>query len=199
MKKLALFLALPFFSLLADDCDCWRVVSGIEIGAIRSSDAGSSKTFRSESPNDEFYKYSPSHKSQNRAIYGVFAGAAWRGLCDWDFQVDLKYSQSSPFTAKGTLTQGLDVQSQDSYNYRYKISLKQLLVEAKFSYVNCSLFRPYVSIGLGSSFNRSYSFSTTVPESLTFTRAYKSHTTSGFSYAIGFGVDVEISSCVYAG
>lgn len=189
-------------SLLANSfwCnECWHGVCGIESGVAITSNAGKSKTFPSNSSNEEFYEYSVHHKTQTRGIYGGFIGAVWRGQPCWDIQLNINYCQSSPFSVNGTLTQGIDVQSQNSYNYNYKIKIRQFLAEAKFSYVNCGRFRPYGLVGIGPSFNKAYSFSTTVPSLLTFTRTYDSHTTVGFTYAVGAGLDVEITNCVYLG
>jgi len=206
MNKIVLFFAIlvsiPFTSLRADNflnAECWRIVGGVEAGAVVTSNAGKSKTFPIESPTDEFYEYSRHHKTQTKAIYGGFIGAEWRGLSNWDIQLDVKYSQSSHFSVNGTLTQGIDVLSQDSYNYKYKIDVRQLLFDAKFSYVNCSRFKPFAIVGLGASFNRAYSFTTTVPPLLTFTRDYKNKTTTGFTYAVGAGLDFEMTECLYLG
>lgn len=193
-----LFLLMPLVAENGWNSECWSLVGGFEAGVLVTSHAGKSKTFPG-SPTDEFYQYSPHHQTQSRGVYGGFLGVAWRGLPDWDLQLDLKYSQSSSFSVHGTLTQGLDVQSQDTYSYRYQIAVRQLLAEARFAYVNCSCFRPYALVGIGSSFNKASSFRATVPDLLTFTRVYKSKTKVGFSYAVGAGVDIEITPCWFVG
>lgn len=200
---LIVLLSIPLTSLFAEEdfenTENWSFVCGIESGVVVTSNAGKSKTFPIDSPTDEFYEYSSHKKKQTKAIYGFFLGADWQGLVNWDVQFDVKYSQSSSFSVSGILTQGMDVQTQDSYNYKYKIAIKQLLLESKLSYINCTRFKPYVLVGVGSSFNKAYSFSTSVPSLLTFTRTYKNHTSSGFTYAIGTGLDIEITNCFYVG
>ena len=178
----------------------WYGVIGVESGIAITSDAGRSKTFpSSNNGTDEFYKYSCHHKTQAKVIYGGFVGAEWRFSPYWNCLFDVCYSQSSPFSVKGKLIQGVDVQSQDSYHYKYKILIRQLLVEGKVSYVNKTRVWPYVFLGLGPSFNRAYSFSTTVPTSLTFTRVYKNNTAAGFTYALGTGFDIKILEWFRAG
>lgn len=202
---LTLLLWIPATSLLANSCwntepdCCWRSVAGFEYGVVISSNAGKSKTFPALTSTDEFYEYSPNHQSQTRSMWGGYLGIEWCGMPEWNLQFDVNYSQSAPFTVNGTLTQGLDVQSQDTFTYKHKITIRQLLVEAKLSYVICDLFRPYFLFGLGSSFNKSYAFSTTVPPLLTLTRLYKNNTTAGFTYAVGAGLDFELADCLYLG
>jgi len=189
----------PFTSLLATSFCDWHPVFGIESGVVISSDVGKSQTFPISDPSSEFYEYSRRSNTQTEAIYGGFAGAEWQAPCSWNLLLDVNYMQSTPFSVKGTLTQGVDVVSADSYDYKYKIIVRQLLIESKFSYVNTTRFRPYAQVGIGASFNRAYSFSTTVPPSLSFTRDYKNHTTSGFTYAVGAGLDIKIVDCLRAG
>lgn len=203
---LTILISLSLGSISAEDCcdsecsdiECWRSVWSFECGPMLTSNAGKSKTFP-VNPTDEFFRYSPNHKNQVRAMFCGSMGWELSGLCDWNIRLDLKYGQSSPFAVNGRLTQGLDVQSQDIYSYRYKISIRQLMVEARVYYENCTRFKPYGVVGMGASFNKAYSFATTVPELLTFTRIYKSKVTTGFTYAVGLGVDIEIVNSFYAG
>jgi opacity protein-like surface antigen len=196
MKKLPIFLLLPLVVLQAN---CWHAVVGIESGAAFSSDAGESVTFPITEYGEQFYKYSRHHKSQAQVVYGGFVGAEWQGLCDWNLLLDVNYNQTTPFWVKGTLTQGLDAISADSYGYKYKIMIRQLLVEGKACYIFCERWLPFLVVGLGSSFNKAYSFSTTVPSTMTFTRSYKNHTAAAFSYGVGIGLDVDVIDYVRVG
>ena len=199
---LTTLLVVPFASLLGApfwESQYWHPVFGIESGVVISSDAGKSQTFPISDSSPEFYKYARKSNTQTEVIYGGFAGAEWQAPSRWNLLLDVNYMQSTPFSVKGTLTQGVDVASEDSYDYHYKIIVRQLLVESKFSYVNTTRFQPYAQVGIGASFNRAYSFSTTVPPSLAFTRDYKNNTTVGFTYAVGAGVDIEIIDCLRTG
>lgn len=196
-----ILLSIPALSLFADvwSIQDWEVAGGVEVGVVISSDAGTSQTFPA-TQTDEFYRYDPHYKNQSKVIYGAFLGVIYRELlCNWDLQLDAKYSQADSFRVHGTLTQGLDVVSQDVYNYKYKITIRQLLGEAKLSYTGFTQFRPYALVGLGAGFNSANSFSTTVPDLLTFTRVYKGRTLTSFSYAVGAGIDVEVTNCLYLG
>lgn len=182
------------------DADCWHPIVGIESGVAISTDAGKSKTFPIKNPeSDEFYSYSCQHKAQAAILYGGFVGAEWTELNHLGVQFDVNYNQSSPFSVKGVLTQGVDAQSEDSYHYKYKIIIRQLLMEGKLVYKSKSRFNPYLLLGLGASFNKAYGYSTTVPDSLTFTRVFKNNSTSSFTYAAGAGVDIDILQYLRAG
>ncbi len=204
MKNLAFYLtfllATQATPLSADsfwDLESWRPVCGLESGAAISSDAGQSKNFPIASPATEFYNYSVQHKSQSEAIYGGFIGAQWQQGSPWIIQLDLNYNQSTPFSVNGILTQGVDIPSSNSYDFEYKIVIRQLLFEGKIAYDSGTRFRPYAIVGIGSSFNRAYSFSTTAPASLTFTRDYENHSTAAFTYALGVGLDVELIRSIW--
>lgn len=199
---LSALLVIPLTSLFAAtfwEGKYWHPIFGIESGMAITADAGQSQTFPIGDPSSEFYEYSCQSNTQIEVIYGGFVGAEWHGSCRWNLLLDMNYMQSSPFSVKGTLTQGVDVASEDSYHYNYKIIIRQLLVESKFSYVNNTRFRPYAQVGIGPSFNRAHSFSTTVPPSLSFTRDYENNTTAGFTYAVGAGLDIRIIDCLRVG
>lgn len=185
--------------LLLAEGSSWSAVMGPQAGIAFVSNAGKSKTFPIKNHRtDEFYSYSPKHKTQSPFIYGGFVGAKWRGSSGFETVMDLSYLQSSVFYVKGKLTQGADEQSEDTYSYQYGIELRQLLVEGRFGYA-LKWFHPYASIALGASFNTSKHFSTSVPSSLTFTREYSSHSTSAFSYAVGAGMDFDLFSWLQLG
>lgn len=181
------------------DANLWHPVLGGESGVAIISDAGKSQSFPIQDPAvDQFYNYSAKHKTKTPVIYGGYLGAEWRGSSHFGIEFDVSYMQSSSFSVSGTLTQGVDVQSEDSYTYKYKMRIRQLLAEEKFQYI-LKWFRPYVLIGLGASFNVANNYSTNVPTSLAFTRMYKSHSSACFSYAVGAGIDFAIVKCLRIG
>lgn len=181
------------------DANLWHPVLGGESGVAIISDAGKSQSFPIQDPAvDQFYTYSAKHKTKTPVIYGGYLGAEWQGYPNFGIQFDVNYTQSSSFSVSGTLTQGVDVQSEDSYTYKYKMRIRQLLTEGKFQYV-LKWFRPYALIGLGASFNVANNYSTNVPTSLAFTRMYKSHSSASFSYAVGAGMDFDIVKCLRIG
>lgn len=165
-----------------------------------SNDFASSQTFPIVNPDsDEFYTYSPNHSSQTLSLFQGFIGKEWQLNSRLALQIGLDYNQLSKFYVKGSFLQGVDNQSADQYTYQYSIFTRQLLAESKLLYCFRGYIHPYFLLGLGASFNNASNYSTNVPPFLAFTRQYQDGTQSAFSYAIGFGADVEIMKSVRLG
>jgi opacity protein-like surface antigen len=190
---------LPAFSYANFFSDpCWNVMVSIGAGAAITSNAGCSQSFPIENPvTDEFYTYTAHKTTQTQAIFDVFLGAEWHATPCWRLQFGVDYITPAFFTAKGSLIQGADVQSENSYAYQYLMKTQQLYFEGKCIYTDLCYFSPYLFMGLGAAFNKAYRFSTTVPDTITFTRIYKDHTNTSFSYAVGAGIDFEIFSNIH--
>jgi opacity protein-like surface antigen len=47
---------------------------------------------------------------------------------------------------------------------------------------------------VGESFNKSNKYKTNVPPFITFTPVFSNHTTNSFSYKVGLGIDVDMST-----
>ncbi len=147
----------------------------------------------------QFYNYSPNQATQTSALWSGFLGIEWDLQPDWMLQTGLDYNQTSPFSARGTLTQGVDSGSANSYTYHYGTLLRQVLVEGKLLSTLQTRYHPYLSAGLGTAINKAYNYYTNVPPFLTFTKMYRNDTTTSFTYAIGIGVDVDITSYLRIG
>ncbi len=93
----------------------WHPAFGIESGVAISSDAGKSQTFPISDSGSEFYEYTCQSDTQTEVTYGGFVGTQWQGSSRWNLLLDVNYMQFTPFLVKGTLTQGVDVVSEDSY------------------------------------------------------------------------------------
>jgi opacity protein-like surface antigen len=173
----------------------WHLVISTSGGIAKSSDAGKSQNFPIQNPaTDEFYTYTANRASQTSALFGGFLGIEWLLRPNWSLQTGIEYNQPSAFSGQGTLAQGADIASQNSYTYQYNISNQQVLAEAKLLYNFKERLHPYVLLGLGAAFNRANGFGTNVPPFLAFTRQYSNNTQSSFSYAAGLGVDADITA-----
>lgn len=174
---------------------CWRPVIAIGAGVINATQLGESQYFPIENTvTDSFYRYSPNNSQKTQGIGDAFLGIEWGlGQTSAALQLGIGYAQTlSPMTVKGTLVQGADVASQSTFQYQYDVTIRQLLLEGKLLGTIACYYHPYIFAGAGSAFNRTSSFSTTVPPFLTFTRQYTSNTATTFTYAVGFGVDMDI-------
>jgi opacity protein-like surface antigen len=173
----------------------WRPVLTIGGGTAFVSNIGQGQTFPIVDPEtDQYYIYSPHNSSQNAGLINAFVGVETIVYPQWLLQTGLDYSQATSFYTSGTLTQGVDVQSQDSYNYHYNLVTRQLLFAGKLLYTYAERYHAYVFAGLGAAFNQASNYSTNVPAFLTFTRVYQANDTTSFSYAAGFGIDVDLTA-----
>lgn len=169
-------------------------VLALAAGNAYTLNIGESKNFPIQNPlTSEFYFYSANKQTQPTFFWDMFVGGEWLYRAPWSIQAGLDYNQSSQLTSKGMFTQGADIISEDFYTYQYDIVTRQLLLQGKMLYTYKERFHPYVLAGVGASFNTACHYSTNVPLTLTFTRQYASHTSSSFSYALGLGVDADLT------
>jgi opacity protein-like surface antigen len=140
------------------------------------------------------YDYNASHSNTNKFILGTFIGIENVLKNNFIAQLGLSfYYLPDNFTSgPGVLTQGIDAQSSDAYNYTYEIKNRQLMLEGKLLKKLKQSYYPYVSFGFGSSFNQTINYQTTVPSTLTFTPQFSSNKNISFAYKVGAGVDWQI-------
>jgi opacity protein-like surface antigen len=178
----------------------WLPIFSGNVGVLVISNVGESKTFPIRNPvTEERYVYKPHHKTKTQFFAGIFVGFEKDLLNNFSIQCGLSYNQSANFKTRGTFTQGADIRSENRYFYHYKTRIRQLLVQAKLFYNGYCNLRPYVSLGLGASFNQAYNYATSVPPFLTFTRMYHGHKTTPFAYNIGLGVDFDVTGWLRVG
>lgn len=178
----------------------WRPVAALSVGVSSSSQMAVSQNIPILNPiTDEFYNYYASKKTVSSGIWDVLLAAERALNAAWILQTGIDYNQSTPFTAKGYFVQGADVQSADTYGYHYKVEARQLLVNGKLLYALNTRLHPYLFAGLGASFNRTYNYTNTTPINLTFSRMYLNNSHTSFSYALGIGVDADITSQLRVG
>lgn len=145
------------------------------------------------------YTYQPSQKETTQMLWGGFIGSKIKRTPKWLIVTGLSYYQPHSLATKGTLTQGADAASADSYNYSYKIQSQQLLLEGRFYWINKQALQPFVTLGLGAAFNKASNYSTNVPPFFAFTPTFSNHSQTNFTYAIGIGLDRTINRLFHLG
>jgi opacity protein-like surface antigen len=164
------------------------------VGAAYNNDAGESQNIPAHDGVFSFYNYAAHDVKQTETMWGGSLGAEFLWQPAWSLQVGLGFYQATAFTAKGIVTQGVDVASQNQYSYHYSIQSRQLLLENKFLSNHYSPFHPYFLLALGAAFNHSKNFSVDITPAYTaFSNQFKDSTTTSFSYTLGLGVDIDIS------
>lgn len=140
------------------------------------------------------YTYQPSHNETTDMLWGGFIGSKVKRDQKWLILTGLSYYQPNSLATKGTLTQGADAASSDSYNYSYKIQSQQLLIEGRFYWIDKQVLQPFVTLGLGAAFNKVSNYYTNVSPFLAFTPEFSNHSQTNFTYAIGAGIDIPINT-----
>jgi opacity protein-like surface antigen len=176
----------------AENCceDFFRPVIALSAGLAFTSDAGKSDDFPLYSSN---YDYDAEHNTQNRGVAGGFVGVEFPVYQNWAMQTGFAYYQTTSFKASGDLTQGIDPQSAQTYDYHYSIMSRQFLIESKLLTKVYKRFHPYVSVGLGVASNVAKGYEVDYDPLRDFTPLYEDKTTTSFTYNVGVGVDYALT------
>lgn len=140
------------------------------------------------------YTYQPSRNEATDMLWGGFIGSKVKKAQKWLIVTGLSYYQPNSLATKGILIQGADAASSDSYSYSYKIQSQQLLVEGRFYWIDKPLWQPFVTLGLGTAFNKVSNYSTNISPFLAFTPEFSNHSQTNFTYALGAGIDIPINT-----
>lgn len=169
-------------------------------GGIAWASPGVSQSFTDD---DSLYDYDIGDSSQTVGLWGAFVGGEFFISRDMSIQAGLSYYQTGNFEVEGTVTQGVDPGSSEIYNYEYSIISRQILIEGKLlgSFIN-NWIHPYISVGLGASFNSVHDYDAVVDTPFpfaTFTPQFDGNTNISFSYNLGFGVDFDVATFMRLG
>jgi opacity protein-like surface antigen len=176
-----------------------RFIFAVGAGGF-NADAGKSQTIPIFNPvEDEFFVYTPNRHTHVNGLFDLFIGKQWGLNPNWSLQLGLDYTILNGLDIDGSLVQGADFQSADTYIYRYQLKTQQLQVQSKFLYNYQSNLHPYALLGLGAAFNKANQFITNVPSFLTFTRIYQDNSNSSFTYTLGLGIDMDMSENIRLG
>jgi opacity protein-like surface antigen len=168
----------------------WHPVMTLTGGETIHSDAGESKNIPAQNGIFSFFYYAANHSTQTQSLLGGSLGAEFLVSKQWDWQTGLGYYQPSAFHAEGTVTQGVDTESENQYSYKYFIQSHQLLIENKLLY-HWHGYCPYLYAGIGAAWNNSHSFNVNIqPAFTTYSNQFQNRSKTAFTYSIGFGIDV---------
>jgi opacity protein-like surface antigen len=173
----------------------WHPVIGFSYGATRVAPFST----QTNSAGLQSYTYAPDAIKVKPSVMGLFFGAERYLSSHWMVQAGFGLYRNAAFDTSGTLTQGIDVESADSYTYNYSIASSRLLMEGKLLCTLGKRVKPFILLGLGPAFNKAYNFSTSVSPSLSSTRNYADQTTLSLSYVLGLGMDVDVASFLRVG
>jgi len=144
---------------------------------------------------DTLFEYHPNHTSTQQFIAGGFIGEEYSLNKKWAWQLGLAFYQITSFSITGNETQAPAENSvaTNSWNYQYKISSSQLLVENKLLFALRKRYHPYLLAGVGAAFNHVYGFQATQQNSGEVATAnFADNQNSSLIYTLGFGVDIDI-------
>lgn len=167
----------------------WRPVITLSGGVFWPTQLGKSQEFFLE---PSTYTYNTHKNNQGRGIFGGFGGLEFTLNPMWAMQLGASYYQTSSMNTSGVVHQGIDLPSSDNFNYHYDLTSRQVLAEGKLLMNNFERFHPYVSLGLGASFNRASNYNVHIPNSITFSPKFADYSNNSFSYSVGTGVDMDI-------
>jgi opacity protein-like surface antigen len=178
----------------------WHPVIGLGGGVAIPQTLGKYTNFPIVDPlSDLYYTYTPNSGTPAKGLFEAFLGAERQIASYFILQSGLAYTYTGATLVKGTLLQGTDAQSDDLFNYQYKVQTQELLAQAKFMVPYQNKWYPYVLGGIGAAFNQASQFQTTVPLTLSSTRTYANHSSSTFAYRVGLGLDADVTKQVRLG
>lgn len=172
---------------ICKNCTTMRLFGSL-MGGGAWARVGQSQSFTDDTT---LYSYDANTNTQSKGLWGASVGEELQFYSNWAVQVGLAYYQAASFEAKGTVTQGVDPDADNIFNYQYAVTARQYLFETKFLGDMTNGLYPYLTLGIGASFNSVKDYDVTV-NSPTFTPQYASNTNINFSYAIGVGVDYQV-------
>jgi opacity protein-like surface antigen len=202
-KYRVLFIFIPVSVLLSTPLSAITRSSNTEFTPIVTvtmgaslSQAGSNQSFQ---PLDLCrYTYKPDAATTNM-LWGGFVGTPVARFSSSKLIAGFGYYQPNTLFAKGSLTQGVDRASNETYQYQYRIRSQQALLEGKWYWHPDASVQPFLMAGMGVAFNRVSHYETNVPPFYEFTPLFSSHTQTHFTYAVGPGMEMSLSKTLRGG
>lgn len=176
-------------------CDPFRFFITLSGGAAWAN-VGGSQSFVDDG---SLYNYIAFRGVQREALWGASLGEELRFSPDWSMQVGLSYYQTSAFEGTGTVTQGVDPASSVTFPYSFQLIARQYLVESKILLDVGQGWHPYLSAGLGASFNTTSDYTVTGTDLMTFSPLYKGESNTALSGNVGIGIDYDLMQYVRVG
>ena len=196
------YFLLSFFVLLFESHSLFALFSQLQPVFTFSAGASISQLGQTQSftPLDLCsYHYKPNDANTTNMLWGGFVGSEVKRSPSWGFIAGLGYYQPNSLSTRGVLIQGADLESNDTYSYRYQTDSQQLLAEGKLYWIAKEKIQPFLMVGIGAALNKTFNYQTNVPPFLEFTPAFSNHTQTNFTYAVGSGIDVNLSKSLRMG
>lgn len=184
-----LVLAGPIFASI----DQFHKVITLSWGLAKSNVSQQHKMFTL--PDNSQQDYNGNYQHNNLFLFGGSIGLEFPLSSQLNLQSLLSYYQTDTATVKGTLTQGIDRQSSDQYQYQYDIYSRQVLVEGKLLWNFDKVVLPYLSLGIGAAFNTASDYKDSSEcTNLTITPSFGNHTQTSLALSLGIGIDFNLTS-----
>lgn len=103
------------------------------------------------------------------------------------YQFGIALQQSGNLKTNGTLTQGVDANTLDTFFYNYQLRVQQAIAEAKLIKNFSEVFDGYVLAGIGLGRFKIHNYKTQGPSFITFTPQYIDHNQNKALGAVGLG------------
>ncbi len=169
-------------------------------GGLFNNNAGASDSIPAHDGVFTSFQYTSAKNKQNTPFGGVLLGIECPYGTWWSWQAGVSYYRYGQLRAKGLVMQGVDASSQNQYPYQYTINSQQVLAEGKVFYNWQPHYHPYLDLGLGAGFNKFSNYQATLlPAFTTFSNQFGNNSSTSFSYLVGVGVDVDITSNIRYG
>ncbi|MDX1901229.1 MAG: outer membrane beta-barrel protein [Gammaproteobacteria bacterium] len=143
--------------------------------------------------------YKSSHRGE-ASVYNLFVGVESAFQHNIFGQIGLSYYLTNTLTTKGDILQFNDP-SFNNLSYQFKTKNQRILIETKLLFTLKQNLHPYLLAGAGLAFNRSYGYSEQSLDgaSVPMQSSFANHSATSFSYTVGLGVDVDVSTHVRLG
>ena len=169
----------------------WRPVISVGEGGTLPFSVGRSQNFAAVQQYGDFFNYTNTSSTSISLLSDAFVGVELNVFPQWALQLGIDYNQPLSFTSNGNVTQGINVLTSQTYAYNYNVVVQQLMGQGKLLYTVANRYHPYLTGGLGVSFNKASGFSVNT-SNLVLSRSYEDNTRDSFTYMVGTGVDVDI-------
>src|SRR3990167_5278570 len=151
---------------------------------------------------NNLFSYESQNENNTTGLVGAFLGVE-HPLPHSHFltQTGIQYTQYASTNVNAPHIVGIDPNTSTLHNYRYNFRGRQLLLVAKFLTTVNKKYHPYISVGVGASFNTMGHFNTSTTEtgSINLAPTFNSNTHRAFSYSLGLGMDTTVSKHVRIG
>lgn len=155
---------------------------------------------------DNQFIYHNKNNTESAGLVGAFLGIELPLIQQKLFiQTGIEYEYISNTTISGSNTVGIEPETATAYNYQWQLETQQLLAVAKlftsFQPLKFNPIYPYISVGLGSAFNKSSHFKSVTEEtgSINIAPSFRNHTQTSFTYSLGLGVDIPLNNNIRIG